>query len=372
MARKLLRLVTALVGAAIGCGLLSVFDSIVLAFSVKGAGFFDLFHEWAIPWLYVSAGFLSAIIFYIFSPKILDSLGDSLKSAEITLTSMPVMDIFFAALGLILGLLVALLITSMLRIIPMSTLITTPLSIVVYLLCGYLGISVVVKRRAGYSGASGQAGDSAAFGWLRGSLNEGENHAKPKILDTSVIIDGRIFDICQTGVMEGTLVVPGFVLQELRHIADSSDALKRGRGRRGLDILARMQKELPMTVRVEEKDYEDIAEVDAKLLKLAQDIRGVVITNDYNLNKVASVQDVPVFNINELANAIKPVVLPGEEMRIQVVREGKESGQGIGYLDDGTMIVVEGGKRCIGEEITVQVTSVLQTAAGRMIFAKTK
>jgi uncharacterized protein YacL len=194
----------------------------------------------------------------------------------------------------------------------------------------------------------------------------------PKVLDTSVIIDGRIFDICQTGFVEGTLIIPNFVLEELRHIADSSDSLKRNRGRRGLDILNRIQKELSIDVQIWEKDFPDLSEVDTKLLKLAQTINGKVITNDYNLNKVAEFQGVPVLNINELANAIKPVVLPGEEMQIQIIKDGKESGQGIAYLDDGTMIVVEGGRKFIGETIDVTVTSVLQTAAGRMIFAKQK
>ena len=188
----------------------------------------------------------------------------------------------------------------------------------------------------------------------------------------SVIIDGRIFDLCQTGFIEGTLVIPSFVLDELRHISDSSDSLKRNRGRRGLDILNKIQKELEIETQIWEGDFKDIAEVDSKLLKLAQKLGGKVITNDFNLNKVAEFQGVPVLNINELANAIKPVVLPGEEMKIIVIKDGKESTQGIGYIDDGTMIVVEGGKKYIGEEILVIVTSVLQTSAGRMIFAKPK
>ena len=166
--------------------------------------------------------------------------------------------------------------------------------------------------------------------------------------------------------------MPGFVLQELRHIADSADSLKRNRGRRGLDILNKMQQELDIPIKVNETDYDDIAEVDAKLIKLAYDMGGVVVTNDYNLNKVAGVQRVPVFNINELANAIKPVVLPGEEMTVTIVKEGKEAGQGVAYLDDGTMIVVDGGRRRVGDAVEVSVTSVLQTSAGRMIFAKIK
>ncbi len=167
----------------------------------------------------------------------------------------------------------------------------------------------------------------------------------PKILDTSVIIDGRIADICRTGFIEGPLVIPEFVLEELQHIADSSDALKRNRGRRGLDILNKIQKELDIEVIIDDKKFEEEKEVDTKLLKLTQLLKGKIITNDYNLNKVAEVQGIDVLNINELANAVKPIVLPGEEMVVQVIKDGKESGQGLAYLDDGTMIVVESGKK---------------------------
>ena len=194
----------------------------------------------------------------------------------------------------------------------------------------------------------------------------------PKVLDTSVIIDGRIFDICKSGFLEGELVIPSFVLGELRHIADSADALRRNRGRRGLDVLHKIQEELDCPVRIEEKDYADGAEVDVKLLRLARDMNGAVLTNDYNLNKVAGVTGVPVLNINELAGALRPVVLPGEEMRAQIVREGKEPGQGVAYLDDGTMVVIENGRRRVGETVNAAVTTVLQNNAGRMIFARIK
>ena len=193
----------------------------------------------------------------------------------------------------------------------------------------------------------------------------------PKILDTSAVIDGRIYDICKTGVLEGSILVPGFVVIELQHISDSADSLKRQKGRRGLDILNKLQSDFPKQISVIEKDYKDIDEVDAKLIRLAADMKGTVVTLDYNLNKVAKVYSVPVFNINELANAMKPVLLPGEELKVIIVKDGKEPGQGVAYLDDGTMIVVEGAGGCAGQEMDVAVTSVLQTAAGRMIFAKT-
>lgn len=191
-----------------------------------------------------------------------------------------------------------------------------------------------------------------------------------KVLDTSAIIDGRIADLCETGFLEGALIVPGFVLAELQRIADSSDSLKRNRGRRGLDILNRMQKDPKVSVKIFDKDFDDLTEVDTKIVRLARMLEAKVVTNDFNLNKVSELYGVSVLNINELSNAIKPVVLPGEEMDVHVIKDGKEYGQGVAYLEDGTMIVVDGGKQYMGEEITVVVTSVLQTAAGRMIFAK--
>ena len=191
-----------------------------------------------------------------------------------------------------------------------------------------------------------------------------------KILDTNVIIDGRVADICRTGFIEGPIYVPGFVLDELQHIADSADSLKRARGRRGLDILNQMRTELDMMVRTyDNTDPGDRDEVDAKLVKLAKKLNGKIVTNDYNLNKVAELQGVPVLNINELANAVKPIVLPGEEMLVTIIKEGKEQNQGVAYLEDGTMIVVEGGRRRIGETLPVVTSSVLQTVAGKMIFA---
>lgn len=193
-----------------------------------------------------------------------------------------------------------------------------------------------------------------------------------KILDTSVIIDGRIADLCKTGFIEGTVVIPEFVLEELQHIADSADLLKRNRGRRGLDILNKMQKEWTVPVLIHEARFDETSEVDSKLVKLAKQMGGKLVTNDFNLNKVCELQGVGVLNINDLANAIKPIVLPGEEMNVSIVKDGKESGQGVAYLDDGTMIVVEGGKEFMGGALSVIVTSVLQTSAGRMIFARPK
>jgi uncharacterized protein YacL len=193
-----------------------------------------------------------------------------------------------------------------------------------------------------------------------------------KLLDTSVVIDGRIADVCEAGFIDGVFIVPQFILQELQYIADSQDSMKRARGRRGLDILHRIQKMSAITVRIVEEDFPKIKEVDAKLVALARLLNAKIITNDFNLNKVAQLQGVAVLNINELANALRPVVLPGEIMRIFVLKEGKEYNQGVAYLDDGTMVVVENGRKHMGKTIEVIVTSVLQTTAGRMIFARAK
>lgn len=318
----------------------------------------------------IAGGIIGGIIFYFLSSWLIRLGKQSTHQVERMLYKVPTSEIVVGAIGLIVGLVIAYLISSgPIKLIPFAWL-GTILSVIVYILSGYLGISISTKKRDDILGI---------FTILKktGSKDKDksvkqENKVQPKILDTSVIIDGRIADICKTGFVEGPLVIPSFVLEELRHIADSSDALKRNRGRRGLDILNKIQKELEIPVEIVEKDFEELSEVDTKLLKLAQYMGGKVITNDYNLNKVAEFQRVPVLNINELANAVKMIVLPGEEMMVQVIRDGKEFGQGVGYLDDGTMIVVDGGKRFIGETISVVVTSVLQTAAGRMIFVKPK
>lgn len=233
-------------------------------------------------------------------------------------------------------------------------------------------VSFVLNALLGYSGlllglARGEKLTlSSLFRIFRGQ--ETEEHLK--ILDTSVIIDGRIADVCEAGFLDGVFLVPQFILQELQHIADSPDSLKRARGRRGLDILHRIQKMAHITVKITDEDFPKIREVDSKLVALARTHDAKVITNDFNLNKVAELQGVAVLNINELANALKPVVLPGEALKVFVIKEGKEYNQGVAYLDDGTMVVVENGRKLIGKNAEVTVTSVLQTTAGRMIFSK--
>ena len=322
----------------------------------------------------LGAGLLLGILFYLISPWIFNKVRRFVKILDTEISKYPQTDILLGVVGLIVGLVIAYLIVGgLFGSISGMPLVKTILSIIIYLCMGYIGVKITLKSRDDLFNISKLNRLSGSLG--KDKSNKKDNNGKsipPKVLDTSVIIDGRIADICRTGFIEGKLIIPKFVLNELQHIADSSDDLKRVRGRRGLDILNIIQKELDIEVEITEKDFDDIPEVDSKLLKLAQVMNGKVVTNDYNLNKVAQFQGVEVLNINELANAVKPVAIPGEEMIAQVVKEGKESNQGIAYLDDGTMIVVEGGKKHIGETINVLVTSVLQTSAGRMIFGKPK
>ncbi|KPL58171.1 MULTISPECIES: PIN/TRAM domain-containing protein [Rossellomorea] len=317
---------------------------------------------------YMTAIF-GAIIFYILTFWAVEYVVNFVKWFEDSLVKAPVTDLLFGSLGLIIGLFVAYLFG-----IPFNQMeipiVNTVIPILLTLLLGYLGFQVGFKKRDELVNLFGTANRGKKKGSEEDLDEEGVKTLK--ILDTSVIIDGRIADICQTGFLEGIVVIPQFVLEELQHIADSSDVLKRNRGRRGLDILNRIQKELPVEVQIYEGDFEEIQEVDSKLVKLAKLTNGIVVTNDFNLNKVCDLQGVQVLNINDLANAVKPVVLPGEELKVQVIKDGKEHNQGIAYLDDGTMIVVEEGRNYIGKYIDVLVTSVLQTSAGRMIFAKPK
>lgn len=270
-----------------------------------------------------------------------------------------------AVVGLLLGLLMGLLLGFPLSGLapPFGT--WLPLGVSVFLGLGMVGLTVAKRRDLVVA--------AEAVGFIRRPSGEAQApaHGEPRIVvDTSAIIDGRIAEIVESGFIYGTLVIPRFVLDELQHIADSSDALRRNRGRRGLEILNRMQKEPATPVEIVEDDVPDVSEVDAKLVALARARSRVILTNDFNLNRVAELQGVRVMNINSLANAVKPAVLPGEEIRVRVIQEGKEAGQGVGFLDDGTMIVVEGGARHIDHELDVAVTRVLQTVAGRMIFAQ--
>lgn len=325
----------------------------------------------------------------LLGPAIIRMTEKLIRFGENRLSRIPTADLMGGVFGLIIGLIIASLIGPSLSSIPF---IGSYLPLVISVLLGYLGLSLGIKKREemfnfnlsrfrGISGAKekkkeAKAGESQQEAVQAVEEKPGASFqdvlCPPKILDTSVIIDGRVSDIYRTGFLDGVIVIPKFVLTELQHIADSSDALKRNRGRRGLDILNAMRKDMQGVIQVPDTDFPEVQEVDAKLVLLAQQTGGDILTNDYNLNKVAELQGVRVLNINDLINALKPVFLPGEEMIVQVIKEGKEQRQGIGYLDDGTMIVVDTGRKYINQKIYTVVTSVLQTSAGRMIFVKPK
>ena len=332
------------------------------------------------------AGFLSilfgavagAAVGFLLSPFFIRKIKGFAVFVEAQLNKMPTHDVIAGAIGLLIGLIIANLLGYAFSKIPV---VGEYIPVVFSIVLGYLGIHIMIKKRQELV---------SIFDFIPKFMKElvkiretkqaapkavpaaAEDKPCYKLLDTSVIIDGRIADICETGFLEGTLLIPVFVLEELQHIADSADALKRVRGRRGLDILQKIRQESRMKVKITEEDFEDIPEVDSKLVQLAQQVGGKIITNDFNLNKVAQLRGVEVLNINALSNAVKPVVIPGENMQVSIVKSGKEAGQGVAYLEDGTMIVVENGNRYMGEAIEVEVTSALQTAAGRMIFAKPK
>ena len=337
---------------------------------------------------------------FFISPYLIGKLGKFTAFVEKQLSKMPINDVIAGASGLAIGLILANLLGNAFSRIPV---IGNYIPIIFSLVLGYLGVRITIKKRKEIANSFDFIKEilhnrelaKAAKENLKESeekvvetpaqveeppierakvnlvkLKEHKNK-NYKLLDTNVIIDGRIADICKTGFLEGTILIPVFVLEELQYIADSSDTLRRVRGRRGLDVLQKIREDdSSMEVEVMNVDFEDIQGVDSKLVRLAQKLGGKIITNDFNLNKVAQLRGVEVLNINELSNAVKPVVIPGETMKVQVVKDGKEPGQGVAYLDDGTMIVIENGHRYLSRTISVEVTSALQTSAGRMIFAK--
>lgn len=282
--------------------------------------------------------------------------------AEFSMRKISLSGLTAGVFGLIFGLLMAKLITDsfiLKSISQWNETIAMIMQVVLTLIFCYLGMTLAIRGKDEFS---------LIIPYIKFSRQDRSDEIT--VLDTSVIIDGRITDLCNTKFIGGKFIVPRFVLKELQQIADSSDSLKRNRGRRGLDVLNKIQKNPSIDVKIHEEDFPELSETDTKLVKLAKLLNGRVFTNDYNLNKIAELQGVPVMNINELANALKPIMLPGEELELKIIKEGKEPNQGIGYLDDGTMIVVEGGRHLIGQTKRVTVTSVLQTAAGRMIFAR--
>lgn len=366
LVNKLIRAFFLAAGAGIGLWIHSVITHVPVTQGFSGAGAVSSS---------VAAG-AGAITGLIIVPFFIRAVRRASQLLEIFLRRTPTHDMIVGVFGAIIGLLIAVLLSLPLTQLPI---IGRYLPVLVTVVLGYTGTMVAVRKKDELLGlfsiGARPQERHAAVVEKTPSLAK-EHGVKPgsrnswKILDTSVIIDGRIADICKSGFLEGTLVIPSFVLEELQKIADSSDVLKRNRGRRGLDILNKMQKEPGINVQIYETSVDESQDVDSRLIKLARAVGGKIVTNDYNLNKVCELRGVKVLNINELANALKPVVLPGEELTVKVIKDGKELGQGVGYLDDGTMIVIDGGRRYIGEDVDVLVTSVLQTAAGRMIFAR--
>ena len=336
---------------------------------------------------------------WFISPFLIRKLGKFTAFVEKQLSKMPINDVIAGAVGLAIGLIIANLLGNAFARIPI---VGNYIPVIFSIVLGYLGVKITIKKRKELTGSFDfiphVLKDILRSREADKAVKETKPEEKPpepppepqnekpkvnlvklqehknknyKLLDTNVIIDGRIADICKTGFLEGTLLIPVFVLEELQYIADSSDTLRRVRGRRGLDVLQKIREDNSnMEVEVMNVDFDDVQGVDSKLVRLAQKLGGKIITNDFNLNKVAKLRGVEVLNINELSNSVKPVVIPGETMRVQVVKDGKEPGQGVAYLDDGTMIVIENGHRYLSRTIFVEVTSALQTAAGRMIFAK--
>lgn len=375
MFRKLFRGIFTVIGALIGYEIVQLLKFLIdTAKPMEGQ---IVLSESQQIWIEIICAIIFGFIFYKLAPvlnrkgkKVADNIGNDLQSVSAN-------DIIGATVGLITGFIIAFLLTQIYRDVIGGALYLT-LTICTYAILGYIGAVVGNKKlpelfafsMSQRRQAIRQAVEENPYAGYQ--LKDKKRNAIPKILDTSVIIDGRIAEIMKTGFLEGPIVIPEFVLVELRHIADSSDGLKRNRGRRGLDILNKIQEEYGIDIynTDSEKALKDIPEVDVKLLKLAQIMKGKVVTNDFNLNKVSMIKGVPVLNINELANAMKPMVIPGEVMTVTLIKQGKDVNQAIAYLDDGTMIVVEDGKRKIGKTVEINVTSVLQTNAGRMIFGK--
>lgn len=373
MFKKLFRILFTILGAILGYGAFELLNFWMEKTGVITAGEIPALQQTTMGLIFA---IILGLIFFRLTPvirrqsvKVADNIEDDLRGISAN-------DLLTGVIGLIIGLVIALLLTQIYVSITNKYLYTV-ITIITYMVMGYLGVVIANKKGkemfsllvAGRRQNAQQSPQESLF-----NRSKKKNEGIPKIFDTSVIIDGRIAEIMKTGFLEGPIVIPEFVLVELRHIADSSDSLKRVRGRRGLDILNKIQEEYGIEIynTDNEKALREIPEVDVKLLKLAQLMNGKVVTNDFNLNKVAAINGVGVLNINELANTLKPVVIPGEEMTVHLVKQGKDNAQAIAYLDDGTMIVVEDGRRMIGKTCDINVTSVLQTSAGRMIFGRLK
>lgn len=360
MGKKIARVLITLLGIFLGLSLVWLVNKNQKALGLEGL--FQSFQPWVNTLLYGIFAIIFGILFFFISPAIINGVAKIVNRIEKRSRELTMQQIFVGVIGLLVGLIIALLISLLIAKIPITSIVIL-LDIIVFVSLGYLGFKIPTSRIK----------ELNLPNWFRkgDQTQQAESQkAKPKLLDTSAIIDGRFFDVYKTGIVEGRIIVPQFVLDELRHISDSPDALKRARGRRGLDSINAMQNDGAGSVTVVDTDYKDLDEVDTKLLRLAVDMNGIVVTNDYNLGKVAAVQSVPVFNINDLANSLRLNVVAGEVVELSIVKEGKEHGQGVAYFEDGTMVVVDGAAKLVGETVAACVTSVLQTSAGRMVFAK--
>ena len=369
MFKKMLRTAISLIGAVVGYGIFQLVKYMLVQSKVVTEAWFSPWKEIVLSLLFVIIFF---ILFFMLAPTFTRRSRRVTRNIENDLQGFSTNDLVAGTAGLVVGLIIAFLVSNIYAYISIPY-VSLGLTIVTYFVFGYLGVVIATRKSKDLFNLFIRETRERRQGAGKKSTQK-QVESKPKILDTSVIIDGRIYDIMKTGFLEGSIVIPDFVLVELRHIADSSDSMKRKRGRRGLDVLNDIRERFGVDIydTTAEKSLKEIPEVDVKLLKLAQNMNGKVVTNDFNLNKVAGINNVEVLNINELANTLKPVVLPGESMQLFLVKEGKEHDQGVAYLDDGTMIVVEGGKKYIGKTVDITVTSVLQTSAGRMIFGRPK
>lgn len=358
---RLFRFLVILLGIGLGLALAKFIDSHYTAIIVKNE---DYLWVWKII-LFGGLAALGGVLFFALSNQITKHWINWSGSVEKSLDTMPAHQVTSSVIGLILGLIVAALLCGIFSFLGQS-MATTVLSALLYLALGSLGFRIGRKRSKEFTAML------MRFNGTRDTrrYKKSGSGIAVKLLDTSAIIDGRIFEICKAGFAEGTLVVPKFVVDELQHVADSSDESKRERGRRGLDMLKHMQDELGEQLVINETDYPDAVDVDVKLMRLAKQNGWSVVTVDYNLGKAAAVNEIKVLNVNELANAMRFAVVQGQELTVRILREGREVGQGLAYMNDGTMLVIEGGKEYIGTEQRVTVTSVLQTSAGRMVFAR--
>lgn len=361
MRKRMIQLIFALLGIGAGYSFMPMIWS---AFNVSNRWLNNIFIDMVI----------GLLVFVVLGILLIDPVERLVQKIEKFLANerpeLVVTEIVSTVIGLVIGVLISLLFSN-----SQLFFLNTILPIVLAVLFAYLGFTLGRSRyndirkifgrhkKTGFEDVNGRSGDVL-------ERKAGDNFHKYKLLDTNILIDGRIYDLVQTGFLEGVLVVPNFVLYELQYIADSADSVKRVRGRRGLDILNKLRDEKIMPVQMYDGDFDDIQEVDSKLLKLAKMIDAVVVTNDYNLNKVAEFQNVEVLNVNALAKSLKPRVIPGETLKVMIIKKGTERQQGVAYLDDGTMIVVEDGQYYMNDTIEVEVTSAIQTDAGRMIFAK--